>query len=123
MKNPPKIVFVLDTIREHLAVSEAKRLGIQIAAIADTNSNPDLIDYVIPANDDAIKSVKVITSKIVDAIIDATKDLKIIAEKEAKEDNKRGPVRSKFDKDEEEDDKNKTAKKIRKKSGLISRNI
>jgi small subunit ribosomal protein S2 len=114
MKHNPKIVFVVDTIREHLAVAEAKRLGIRIAAIADTNSNPDLIDYVIPANDDAIKSVKAITSKVVDTIIDATKDLKIIAEKEAKDDKK--PLKSKFDKDEEDEEKGKTAKKIRKKA-------
>lgn len=113
MKHNPKLVFVVDTIREHLAVAEARRLGIEVAAIADTNSNPDLIDYVIPANDDAIKSVKVITEKIVDAIIDATKDIKAI-EKDA-EDNK---AKTKFDKqDSEENEENgKPRKKIRKKA-------
>jgi len=115
MKSAPKIVFVVDTIREHLAVAEAKRLGVQVAAIADTNSNPDLIDYVIPANDDAIKSVRVITSKITDAIIDATKDLKIISEKEGRDENRKAG-KSRFDKDEDDDEKGRTAKKIRKKA-------
>jgi len=114
MKHNPRIVFVVDTIREHLAVAEARRLGIKIAAIADTNSNPDLIDYVIPANDDAIKSVKAITSKIVDAIIDATKDLKIISEKDAEE---KRAAKTKFDKGEEEgEEKSRPVKKIRKKA-------
>jgi len=114
MKNYPKMIFVVDTIREHLAVAEARRLGIKVAAIADTNSNPDLIDYVIPANDDAIKSVKVITEKVVDAIIEATKDLKVITEKEGEEDKAKG---AKFDKQESEDDESrKTRKKIRKKT-------
>jgi small subunit ribosomal protein S2 len=114
MKHNPKIVFVVDTIREHLAVAEARRLGIKVAAIADTNSNPDLIDYVIPANDDAIKSVKVVTSKIVEAIIDATKDLKIVAEKDG--DDKKS-AKTRFDKGEDEgEEKNKPVKKIRKKT-------
>jgi small subunit ribosomal protein S2 len=114
MKHIPKIVFVVDTIREHLAVAEAKRLGIEVAAIADTNSNPDLIDYVIPANDDAIKSVKVITEKVVDAIIDATKDLKVINEKNG-EDVKSKSV--KYEKqDSEEEDARRPRKKIRKKT-------
>jgi len=114
MKHNPKIVFVVDTIREHLAVSEAKRLGIEVAAIADTNSNPDLIDYIVPANDDAIKSVKVITEKIVDAIIDATKDLKVVAEKDGEEERAKS---ARYDKHEsEEDESRKPRKKIRKKA-------
>ena len=112
MRHLPKIVFVVDTIREHLAVAEAKRLGIKVAAIADTNSNPDFIDYVIPANDDAIKSVKAITEKVVDAIIDATKDLKVIAEKDESD----KPARTKFDKDEDGEEQNKPKRKIRKKA-------
>jgi len=113
MKHNPKIVFVVDTIREHLAVSEAKRLGIEVAAIADTNSNPDLIDYIIPANDDAIKSVKVITEKIVDAVIDATKDLKIVAEKDGEEEKAKS---ARYDKhDSEDEESRKPRKKIRKK--------
>jgi small subunit ribosomal protein S2 len=114
MKHNPKIVFIVDTIREHLAVAEAKRLGIEIAAIADTNSNPDLIDYIIPANDDAIKSVKVITEKIVDAIIDATKDLQVITDKDSEEDKAKS---AKYDKqDSEDEDGRKPRKKIRKKA-------
>jgi small subunit ribosomal protein S2 len=113
MKHNPKIVFVVDTIREHLAVSEARRLDIEVAAIADTNSNPDLIDYVIPANDDAIKSVKAITEKIVDAIVDATKDIKVITEKETEEDK----ARAKYEKQDSEDEESRRPrKKIRKKA-------
>jgi len=114
MKHNPKIVFVVDTVREHLAVAEARRLGIEVAAIADTNSNPDLIDYVIPANDDAIKSVKVITEKIVDAIIDATKDLKVAAAKEGEGDEVKTAKYEGQDPDDEES--NKPRKKIRKKA-------
>jgi len=114
MKHLPKIVFVVDTIREHLAVAEAKRLGITVAAIADTNSNPDSIDYVIPANDDAIKSVKAITEKVVDAIIDATKDLKVIAEKD---ENESKFAKAKYDKDSEDgEEQSKPKRKIRKKA-------
>jgi len=110
MKNLPKIVFVVDTIREHLAVAEAKRLGIKVAAIADTNSNPDNIDFVIPANDDAIKSVKAITEKVVDAIIDATKDLKVIAEKEEAE--SKAISKAKAEKDEEGEEQSKPKRKV-----------
>ncbi len=63
IRKSPELVFVVDTLREHLAVAEARRLGIPVAAIADTNSNPDELEFPIPANDDAIKSVKVITGK------------------------------------------------------------
>ncbi len=64
MSRLPAALFIVDIKREHLAISEAKRLGIPVVAMVDTNSNPELIDYAIPANDDAYKSVSLITLAI-----------------------------------------------------------
>jgi small subunit ribosomal protein S2 len=71
MDRLPAALFIVDTKKEHLAVSEAKRLGIPIIAIVDTNCDPDEIDYVIPGNDDAIRAVKLIAGKMADAVIEA----------------------------------------------------
>ena len=68
MSRLPAALFVVDIKREHLAISEAKRLGIPVVAMVDTNSNPELIDYAIPANDDAYKSVSLITLAIGKAV-------------------------------------------------------
>jgi len=70
MKRLPDIIWVVDTVREHIAVQEAKKLGITVVAIADSNCDPDVIDYPIPGNDDAIKSIKLLTSKIADAVLE-----------------------------------------------------
>ncbi|WP_029551305.1 30S ribosomal protein S2 [Thermocrinis jamiesonii] len=70
MERLPDILWVVDTVREHIAVLEAKKLGITVVAIADSNCDPDLIDYPIPGNDDAIKSIKLLTSKIADAVLE-----------------------------------------------------
>jgi small subunit ribosomal protein S2 len=69
MRRTPAIVFVVDTIKEHIAISEGRRLGIPIGAIVDTNCDPDIVDYPIPGNDDAIKSVQLITRAVSDAIL------------------------------------------------------
>jgi len=66
----PTAVFVIDPHHEHIAVNEANKLGIPIVAITDTNCNPDLIDYVVPGNDDAIRSIKLFTAKIADACVE-----------------------------------------------------
>jgi len=71
MRRVPGALFVIDPHREAIAVSEARRLEIPIVAMTDTNCDPDLIDWVIPANDDAIRSVKLICSKVADAVLDA----------------------------------------------------
>lgn len=68
----PEIVFVVDVIKEHIGVAEARRLKIPIGAIVDTNCDPDLIDYPIPGNDDAIKSVHLITKMVADTILSVT---------------------------------------------------
>lgn len=67
----PTVMFVVDTIKEQIAIAEARRLKIPIGAIVDTNCNPDEIDYPIPGNDDAIKSVQLIAKTVADAILDA----------------------------------------------------
>ncbi|MBQ3301237.1 MAG: 30S ribosomal protein S2 [Mogibacterium sp.] len=71
MKGMPAAVFVVDPKKEKIAVKEARILGIPVVGIVDTNCDPDDVDYVIPANDDAIRAVKLITSCMADAIIEA----------------------------------------------------
>lgn len=69
MRELPKLLFVVDIEREATAVAEADKLGIPVIAMVDTNCNPDPIDYVIPANDDAIRAIRLITHEIADAIL------------------------------------------------------
>jgi len=64
MKKLPDALFIIDIVREDIAVKEARHIGIPIIAIVDTNANPDLVDYVIPGNDDAVKSIKIISDEI-----------------------------------------------------------
>jgi small subunit ribosomal protein S2 len=70
MDRLPSAVYIVDTRKEHIAVTEARRLGIPVVAIVDTNCDPDDVDYIIPGNDDAIRAIKLITSKIADAVIE-----------------------------------------------------
>ncbi len=70
MRGKPDILFIIDQKRELIAVTEAQKLGITTVGIIDTNCDPDGINYVIPGNDDSIRSIKLITSKIADAIIE-----------------------------------------------------
>ena len=71
MRSLPGVMFIVDPDQEDIAVMEARKLHIPIIAITDTNCDPDLIDYVIPGNDDAIRAVKLIASVIADAVIEA----------------------------------------------------
>ena len=71
MKSMPGVMFVVDPHNEDIAIKEAKKLGIKIVAITDTNCDPDEIDYVIPGNDDAIRAIKLISSVIANAVIEA----------------------------------------------------
>ncbi|MBR2870587.1 MAG: 30S ribosomal protein S2 [Clostridia bacterium] len=71
MRSLPGVMFIVDPDQEDIAVMEARKLHIPIVAITDTNCDPDLIDYVIPGNDDAIRAVKLIASVIADAVIEA----------------------------------------------------
>ncbi len=73
----PSALFVVDVMKEHIAVAEANRLGIPVFAIVDTNSNPNNIDFVIPANDDATKSIEVILTAVCDAIKEGLEERKV----------------------------------------------
>jgi len=70
MTSLPSAIFIVDPIKEKIALAETKRMGIPVVAIADTNCNPDEIDYPIPANDDAIRAIKLVCSKIADAVLE-----------------------------------------------------
>jgi small subunit ribosomal protein S2 len=70
MNKLPGALFIIDAKKEETAVKEARRLNIPVAALLDTNSDPDVIDYVIPGNDDAIKSIRIVTSAIAEAILE-----------------------------------------------------
>ncbi|MBD5437550.1 MAG: 30S ribosomal protein S2 [Treponema sp.] len=80
MKELPGAIFVIDTHKEQIAVAEAKRMGIPVVAVVDTNSNPEGIDYPIPGNDDAIRAISLFTSVIANAVMEANNEegLKII---------------------------------------------
>ena len=71
MKSMPGVMFVVDPHNEDIAIKEARKLGIKIVAITDTNCDPDEVDYVIPGNDDAIRAIKLISSVIANAVIEA----------------------------------------------------
>lgn len=83
MKKKPSCVFIVDTTREEIAVKEAKKLGIPIVGTIDTNSDPDMVDYGIPINDDAIRSVELVVEFIAEAVLAGTGA--VGAEKEAVE--------------------------------------
>ena len=70
MRGLPDIIFVIDQAKEDIAIKEANKLGIPVICLADTNANPDGINYIIPGNDDAIRSIKLITSKLADAVLE-----------------------------------------------------
>ena len=82
MRTLPCMMFVVDPEQEHNAVKEARSLNIPIVAITDTNCDPDLIDHVIPGNDDAIRAVKLIASVVADAIIEANQGEQVAKEVE-----------------------------------------
>ena len=75
MRGLPDLIFVIDQKKDEIAILEAKKLGIPVICLADTNADPSNVDYVIPGNDDAIRSIKLITSKLADAVL-AGKQLK-----------------------------------------------
>ena len=70
MKKAPAALFVVDPKKEHIAIAEAKKLGIPVVAIVDTNCDPDEVDYPIPGNDDAIRAVKLIAETMANAILE-----------------------------------------------------
>ena len=87
MKRIPDMIFVVDPKKERICIQEAQSLGIKLVGIADTNCDPEELDYVIPGNDDAIRAVKLIVSKMADAVIEAQQgvDADSVDEAEAEE--------------------------------------
>lgn len=85
MRKPPGLVIVVDPNREHIAVAEAKKLGIPVMALVDTNCDPDPIDHVIACNDDAFKSVRLIVLALAEAIKEKKNELKISSGKDKEE--------------------------------------
>ena len=88
MKGLPDAIFVVDPKKERICVQEAHTLGIPLIGICDTNCDPEELDYVIPGNDDAIRAVKLIVSKMADAVVEAnqgTVDVEATEEFEAEE--------------------------------------
>ena len=80
MKKIPDAIFVVDPKKERICIQEAHTLGIKLIGIADTNCDPEELDYVIPGNDDAIRAVKLIVSKMADAVIEANQGAEMTAE-------------------------------------------
>jgi small subunit ribosomal protein S2 len=88
MTSLPNALFIIDPIKEKIALAEARRMGIPVVAVVDTNCNPNEIDQPIPANDDAIKAVKLVCSKIADAVIEGKGGVvaqAVVAKKEGEE--------------------------------------
>ncbi|MDR3293992.1 MAG: 30S ribosomal protein S2 [Clostridiales bacterium] len=82
MRGLPGVLFVVDLKEEDIAIKEAKLLGIPVVGVVDTNCDPDLCDYVIPGNDDAIRAIKLVASVIADAVIEAKQGEQNVAAKE-----------------------------------------
>jgi len=91
LRGRPDLVFILDAFKEHIAVKEAKKLGIPIVAVTDTNTDPDDIDYVIPGNDDSLRSLQLFTGAIAEACLAGKAREKIVSDKE-QETTKEGTI-------------------------------
>jgi len=102
MNKLPGALFIVDIRKESIAVKEARRLNIPVFAIVDTNCDPDEIDYIIPANDDAVKTIELITSTIADAILEGEAKLK---EKRAEEAAEKERVKKEREQEKEEEKK------------------
>ncbi len=91
----PDALFVIDSQKEQIAVREARKLGIPVVAIVDTNCDPDEVDFVIPGNDDALRAIRLFTSKIADSVVEGralAKDAVLEAEKAAEGEEETGPA-------------------------------
>ncbi len=100
MSRLPSMIFIVDVRREFNAVKEANALKIPVVALVDTNCNPDMIDYVIPANDDAIRAIKLLTGKIADASLEGIamrKGASDIEEHESMDGDAETMISSKYD--------------------------
>ncbi len=89
MRKLPGLVIVVDPNKEHIAVAEAKKLGIPVMALVDTNCDPDPIDYIIACNDDALKSVKLIIQTLANAVVEKKNELRVASGKKEESEEKR----------------------------------
>ncbi len=122
MNRLPGAVFVVDTIKEHIAMNEAVKLNIPIVAMVDTNSDPDIPDYIVPANDDSARTIQLVTSLVADAIIEGNAEREAMKEEELME-QAAEEAKVAVDKDEEQPEqpaepevKTKRRKRRRKKA-------
>jgi small subunit ribosomal protein S2 len=106
LDNLPSAIFVIDPKKESIAIAEARKLSIPIIALVDTNCDPDPIDYIIPGNDDAIRSIKLLTSRISTAVIEG-RDIKKKVEEEAAE---KEAIEEKIEEEERQENEGTEAK-------------
>ena len=115
----PSAVFVVDIMKEHIAVAEARKLNIPTFAIVDTNSDPNLVDFPIPANDDASKSIALIIKKMIEAIEEGASERKLDRDKREEEGEETEETAvSSIDGEEDDDDAREIARKKRVAAGL-----
>lgn len=119
MTRLPGAIFVVDTIKEHIAMNEAVKLNIPIVAMVDTNSDPDIPDYIVPANDDSARTIQLVTSLIADAIIEGNAEREAMKEEELMEEAAKEAKKDSGSDDDDSDDgpvKVRRRKRRRKKS-------
>lgn len=118
MTRIPGAIFVVDTIKEHISINEAVKLNIPIVGMVDTNSDPDIPDHIIPANDDSARTIQLITGLIADAIIEGNAEREAIREEELMEqaavEAKKAPEPSLEPEDDDSEGKSKRRKRRRK---------
>lgn len=117
----PAAVFIVDVLKEHIAVAEARRLNINTFAIVDTNSNPNLIDFPIPANDDASKSISVIVKAICDAIAEGLNERKMDKDnQDVEEEDEDVRVAEAANEEEDDEEKKEDTKNVVKKVKAVA---
>lgn len=109
MNTLPGAVFIIDPKKEKIAVAEAKKLSIPIVAVVDTNCDPDNVDYVIPGNDDAIRAIRLITSKMADAVLEGKDILNKTTAKAAEEDAEKEAIKEKIAEEDAEEKEEEAA--------------
>lgn len=100
MRKPPGLLVVVDPGKEHIAVAEANKLGIPVMALVDTNCDPDPIDYVIACNDDALKSIKIVLTALMQGIVDKKNDMNVPVSKGDEEETEEGEEETEEESDE-----------------------
>jgi small subunit ribosomal protein S2 len=114
----PSAIFVVDIMKEHIAIAEARKLNIPTFAIVDTNSDPNLVDFPIPANDDASKSISLIIKKMIEAIEEGSSERKLDRDKRDEEGEEGENVTTSTIHDDDDDDAREIARKKRVAAGL-----